>query len=196
MKWVRIRALVSSRLGTEAVLAASGAASRATTWAPDVTITSSPQAARRRYTEGRLFSTRTEASMARLIETACHIAVAKSRVGRKRDEATAAACRIHCLSRRMFRHGMEGRNWRMAQTAAGGADGATPGACPCADLAEHGVRGRAGGSELVEGASQPHDASRYFYPVSYVLVQTMLESSKGKVWLWYDDADRWERVNQ
>ncbi|MCG8556174.1 MAG: DEAD/DEAH box helicase [Proteobacteria bacterium] len=32
-------------------------------------------------------------------------------------------------------------------------------------------------------------------PVSFVRVQKMLESSKGKAWLWDDEADRWERVN-
>lgn len=32
-------------------------------------------------------------------------------------------------------------------------------------------------------------------PVSFVRVQTMLESSKAKAWLWDDEADRWERVN-
>jgi CRISPR-associated endonuclease/helicase Cas3 len=32
-------------------------------------------------------------------------------------------------------------------------------------------------------------------PVSCVGVQKMLECSKGKAWLWDDEADRWERVN-
>jgi CRISPR-associated endonuclease/helicase Cas3 len=32
-------------------------------------------------------------------------------------------------------------------------------------------------------------------PVSFVRVQKMLESNKGKAWLWDDEADRWERVN-
>jgi len=32
-------------------------------------------------------------------------------------------------------------------------------------------------------------------PVSFVRVQKMLESSKGKAWLWDDEADHWERVN-
>ncbi len=32
-------------------------------------------------------------------------------------------------------------------------------------------------------------------PVSFIRVQKMLESSKGKAWLWDDEADRWERVN-
>jgi CRISPR-associated endonuclease/helicase Cas3 len=32
-------------------------------------------------------------------------------------------------------------------------------------------------------------------PVAFVRVQQMLESSKGKAWLWDDEADRWERVN-
>jgi len=32
-------------------------------------------------------------------------------------------------------------------------------------------------------------------PVSFVRVQKMLESSKGKAWLWDDEAERWERVN-
>jgi len=32
-------------------------------------------------------------------------------------------------------------------------------------------------------------------PVSFVRVQKMLESGKGKAWLWDDEADRWERVN-
>lgn len=32
-------------------------------------------------------------------------------------------------------------------------------------------------------------------PVSFVRVQKMMESSKGKAWLWDDEADRWERVN-
>lgn len=32
-------------------------------------------------------------------------------------------------------------------------------------------------------------------PVSFVRVQKMLESSKGKAWLWDDEAGRWERVN-
>jgi len=32
-------------------------------------------------------------------------------------------------------------------------------------------------------------------PVSFVRVRQMLESSKGKAWLWDDEADRWERVN-
>jgi len=32
-------------------------------------------------------------------------------------------------------------------------------------------------------------------PVSFVRVQKMLESSKGKAWLWNDEADCWERVN-
>jgi CRISPR-associated endonuclease/helicase Cas3 len=32
-------------------------------------------------------------------------------------------------------------------------------------------------------------------PVSFVRVQKMLESSKGKAWLWDDEADRWARVN-
>ena len=31
-------------------------------------------------------------------------------------------------------------------------------------------------------------------PVSFVRVQKMLEGSKGKAWLWDDEADRWERV--
>jgi CRISPR-associated endonuclease/helicase Cas3 len=31
-------------------------------------------------------------------------------------------------------------------------------------------------------------------PVSFARVQKMLESSKGKAWLWDDEADRWERV--
>lgn len=31
-------------------------------------------------------------------------------------------------------------------------------------------------------------------PVSFVRVQKMLENSKGKAWLWDDEADRWERV--
>jgi CRISPR-associated endonuclease/helicase Cas3 len=33
-------------------------------------------------------------------------------------------------------------------------------------------------------------------PVSFFRVQKMLDSSKGKAWLWDDEADRWERVNQ
>ncbi|MBU1189504.1 MAG: DEAD/DEAH box helicase [Gammaproteobacteria bacterium] len=32
-------------------------------------------------------------------------------------------------------------------------------------------------------------------PVSFVRVQKMLESNKGKAWLWDDEADRWARVN-
>lgn len=32
-------------------------------------------------------------------------------------------------------------------------------------------------------------------PVSFVRVEKMLESSKGKAWLWDDELDRWERVN-
>jgi len=32
-------------------------------------------------------------------------------------------------------------------------------------------------------------------PVSFVRVQEMLKNSKGKAWLWDDEADRWERVN-
>jgi len=32
-------------------------------------------------------------------------------------------------------------------------------------------------------------------PVSFVRVQKMLESNKGKAWLWDDEGDRWERVN-
>jgi CRISPR-associated endonuclease/helicase Cas3 len=32
-------------------------------------------------------------------------------------------------------------------------------------------------------------------PVSFVRVQKMLENSKGKAWLWDDEAGRWERVN-
>lgn len=32
-------------------------------------------------------------------------------------------------------------------------------------------------------------------PVSFVRVQKMLDSSKGKAWLWDDEGDRWERVN-
>ncbi|MDD3677157.1 type I-G CRISPR-associated helicase/endonuclease Cas3g [Thauera propionica] len=32
-------------------------------------------------------------------------------------------------------------------------------------------------------------------PVSFVRVQKMLESSKGKAWLWDDEAERWVRVN-
>ena len=32
-------------------------------------------------------------------------------------------------------------------------------------------------------------------PVSFVRVQKMLESSKGKAWLWDDELDRWERAN-
>lgn len=32
-------------------------------------------------------------------------------------------------------------------------------------------------------------------PVSFVRVQKALENSKGKAWLWDDEADRWERVN-
>ncbi len=32
-------------------------------------------------------------------------------------------------------------------------------------------------------------------PVSFVRVRKMLESSRGKAWLWDDEADRWERVN-
>jgi CRISPR-associated endonuclease/helicase Cas3 len=60
------------------------------------------------------------------------------------------------------RHGLEDRNPRMAQASAGGTDGATPGARAGADLAEHGVRARAGGPELAEGATQPRDATRYF----------------------------------
>jgi CRISPR-associated endonuclease/helicase Cas3 len=32
-------------------------------------------------------------------------------------------------------------------------------------------------------------------PVSFVRVQKMLESSKGKAWLWNDESGRWERVN-
>jgi CRISPR-associated endonuclease/helicase Cas3 len=31
--------------------------------------------------------------------------------------------------------------------------------------------------------------------VSFVRVQKMLESNKGKAWLWDDEADRWERLN-
>jgi CRISPR-associated endonuclease/helicase Cas3 len=31
--------------------------------------------------------------------------------------------------------------------------------------------------------------------VSFVRVQEMLKSSKGKAWLWDDESDRWERVN-
>ena len=31
--------------------------------------------------------------------------------------------------------------------------------------------------------------------MSFVRVQKMLESSKGKAWLWDDESDRWERVN-
>jgi len=32
-------------------------------------------------------------------------------------------------------------------------------------------------------------------PVSFVRVREMLASTKGKAWLWDDEADRWERVN-
>lgn len=32
-------------------------------------------------------------------------------------------------------------------------------------------------------------------PVSFVRVQKMLETSKGKAWLWDDEGERWERVN-
>lgn len=32
-------------------------------------------------------------------------------------------------------------------------------------------------------------------PVSFVQLQKMLKGSKGKAWLWDDEADRWERVN-
>lgn len=32
-------------------------------------------------------------------------------------------------------------------------------------------------------------------PVSFIRVQKMLESCKGKAWLWDDENDRWERVN-
>lgn len=32
-------------------------------------------------------------------------------------------------------------------------------------------------------------------PVSFVRVQAMLESGKGRAWLWDDEAERWERVN-
>jgi CRISPR-associated endonuclease/helicase Cas3 len=32
-------------------------------------------------------------------------------------------------------------------------------------------------------------------PVSFVRVQKMLETSKGKGWLWDDETERWERVN-
>lgn len=32
-------------------------------------------------------------------------------------------------------------------------------------------------------------------PVSFVRVQKMLESVRGKAWLWDDEAERWERVN-
>jgi CRISPR-associated endonuclease/helicase Cas3 len=60
------------------------------------------------------------------------------------------------------RHGLEDRNPRMAQAPAGSADGATPGARAGADLAEHGVRARAGGPELAERATQPRDATRHF----------------------------------
>ncbi|MBA3884764.1 MAG: DEAD/DEAH box helicase [Acidobacteria bacterium] len=41
----------------------------------------------------------------------------------------------------------------------------------------------------------PLDPATEGCPVSFVRVQKMLESSKGKAWLWDDEADRWERVN-
>ncbi len=54
------------------------------------------------------------------------------------------------------------------------------------------------------GDSPPHgddldgpllDPATEVCPVSFVRVQKMLKSSKGKAWLWADEADRWERVN-
>ena len=41
----------------------------------------------------------------------------------------------------------------------------------------------------------PLDPANEGCPVSFVRVQKMLESGKGKAWLWDDEADRWERVN-
>jgi len=39
------------------------------------------------------------------------------------------------------------------------------------------------------------EPARESCPVSFVRVQEMLKNSKGKAWLWDDEADRWERVN-
>jgi CRISPR-associated endonuclease/helicase Cas3 len=41
----------------------------------------------------------------------------------------------------------------------------------------------------------PLDPATEGCPVSFVRVQKMLTSSKGKAWLWDDEADRWERIN-
>lgn len=40
------------------------------------------------------------------------------------------------------------------------------------------------------------DPAKEGCPVSFVRVQKMLERSKAKAWLWDDEAERWERVNQ
>ncbi|MCL2777225.1 MAG: DEAD/DEAH box helicase [Polyangiaceae bacterium] len=41
----------------------------------------------------------------------------------------------------------------------------------------------------------PLDPANEGCSVSFVRIQEMLKSSKGKAWLWDDEADRWERVN-
>jgi CRISPR-associated endonuclease/helicase Cas3 len=41
----------------------------------------------------------------------------------------------------------------------------------------------------------PLDPATEGCPVSFVRVQKMLESGKGKAWLWEDEAERWERLN-
>jgi CRISPR-associated protein Csb2 len=62
--------------------------------------------------------------------------------------------------------GLEDRDPRLAPTAAGRAAGAPPRARSDPDLAEHGVRARAGGPGLAEGptrsATRPDDATRHF----------------------------------
>ncbi|MGE5465541.1 MAG: DEAD/DEAH box helicase [Methanocella sp.] len=54
------------------------------------------------------------------------------------------------------------------------------------------------------GDSPPHDddldgpllePANEGCPVSFIRVQKMLETSKGKAWLWDDEADRWVRIN-
>lgn len=59
-------------------------------------------------------------------------------------------------------HELENDHRRVAQAAQGNADDAPSGTCAGTDLAEHGVRTRAGEFELAQGATQPHDATRHF----------------------------------
>jgi CRISPR-associated endonuclease/helicase Cas3 len=72
-------------------------------------------------------------------------------------------------------HGLENRNSRMAQAFAGSADDTSAGTRAGADLAEHGVRARASGPELAQGATRPpDDATRHFDTVQGRLSYTEL----------------------